>query len=73
MENESESRINEEKTETALITIKDLEGRIITSIDISKEQGRISVNTETLNDGVYICSFIIDGGRTINKKLVIIK
>lgn len=55
------------------IIIHDLTGRKVMDNVLNESEGIFTISTNELNNGVYICSLIVDGKSITNEKLVISK
>jgi len=53
------------------IVIRNLVGSMVQTEQVSDGSGKMTLNTASLNDGIYFCSLVLDGKISQTKKLVI--
>lgn len=58
-------------TKDAKIVIYNILGAVSKEVELTKDEGRIEINTSNLNPGVYFYSLQIDGVKESTKRLVI--
>jgi len=55
----------------ASIVIVDLLGKVVKNISLSNNQGKISINTSDISDGIYLCSLRLDGKTFTTRKFTV--
>ncbi len=65
-------RIKTGNAKSAFIILSDMQGRVLIKSDNLTGREDYSVNTDELNPGLYVCSFVIDGNIIANRKLTVL-
>jgi hypothetical protein len=55
----------------AVLIVRDLTGRIVMEVPVSKDQNRMQLNVSNLNNGVFLYSLFLDGKPVLTKKLIV--
>ena len=54
----------------AHITITNMGGRVVTKVPVSSSDTTVTINTGTLDEGIYLCTLVANGQNVGTKRLV---
>jgi hypothetical protein len=67
------SVVSKKENTSAILTLQDLNGRVLWQQPIDANIGQSKINTQQLSNGIYYCTLVAEGEKLVTQKLIIIK